>query len=350
MQSDNVHKIERILRELDPKVLGLRKRAEIREIVKLELGKANLNYLVTTSERKYVFRVNVHPPDASRRRYEHRVLNGLASLGIAPRAFYVDGSGRSFGEAFSIIEYVEGAPLSTLEPDGVTLSSAKKLAGLVAGIHSLDVKAIGFKPRVRGTAYELWIPHLKRQLRYIRKNRSRRSLDKRFDALLEDSVANLTKVLPKSPSPDVAAPCHGDVGAQNIVARRDGRLRLIDWESFGLWDPVIEICTIFEAFGIRFPVKYQEPFLRVYSGIREDDTLLERIRVVRPFVLLEQLTWAVSYVYSIMNGEMDKEFVASIDVSKDIAYADTYLRTCVEAGIIYASADEVRELRIFPES
>jgi aminoglycoside phosphotransferase (APT) family kinase protein len=309
----------------------------------LELGEANLNFLIAAGERKYVLQINVDPSAAAKSRIEYEILTMLRQTGIgAPRAYVLDESKELFGETLRIIEYLDGEALSIKESGEISQGSAKKLAGVVAKIHSLDI-ARERLPK-RGASYKSWIAANRRNIEYLGRRRGR---DDRFYELLQSGLFNLSRVA------DVASkrvkpfetPAHGDVCAQNVIVdNKTSELKLIYWENFGLWDPADEIALIFEGFGLDFPSSRRKDFFETYLSARRDETIFERLAAFTPLVKFEQLTWRVKHVLEIAGGEMDNAFVESTNLRRHLDYVLLWLDRCAEAGLINIKPSEAIEL------
>jgi hypothetical protein len=66
-------KITEYFGTINPQRLGLTDPPEVKSISRLPLGQANLNFLVTTTEGKYVFRMNMEPAADARPVAEYRM-------------------------------------------------------------------------------------------------------------------------------------------------------------------------------------------------------------------------------------------------------------------------------------
>jgi aminoglycoside phosphotransferase (APT) family kinase protein len=322
----------------------------VSSVSRLNLGESNLNFLVTTNRGKFVFRINMDPASDKKSASEFNALRALAGLGIAPEAIYLDESRVPFGETLLVVKYVEGKPLSEVEEGQISAESAAKLAHIVAMVHSIDVKKLAIHLPVRGLTYESWFARMRKDMDYIRQNRKSRSLKSGFDEMLEDSFNRLQEGSVKSAPLNVSAPGHGDVCAQNVIVGDEGAMSLIDWESFGMWDPAAEIAMVFEAFGLDFPADREIEFLSMYTSLRQDQTLRERLNVFRPIVRFEQLTWGIRHVFEIANGEMNKAFVKATEMSRHLTFVDSCLARLVETGLIDLDPEEIPELGIFPQN
>jgi aminoglycoside phosphotransferase (APT) family kinase protein len=335
--------------QISPKELGLKQAVKVTRVSRLALGESNLNYLVHTNQGSYVIRINMDPAASAKSATEFGILQSIQGWGVAPRAFLLDESKTRFGDTLLVIEYIEGDPLSEVEDGAISLESAAKLARIVAAIHRMDTKRIPITLPTRGSTYESWFSRMKRDMQYVRRNRKDRSLRDDFDRLLKKSFERLRTTALKSAPANVVTVGHGDICAQNaIIDRSDGKMRLIDWENFGLWDPAAEVAMAFETFGLEFPRDAEREFLRVYGGIRDDETLNRRLKAFRPIVRFEQLTWGLRHVFEIANGEMNRAFVEATDMSRHIAFVDFCLTKLVKTGIVAVDLDEIRELQIFP--
>jgi aminoglycoside phosphotransferase (APT) family kinase protein len=335
---------------LNPEVLELSEPLRVEGVSRLELGESNLNFLVKLNGRKYILRINMDPASERKSRTEFRILSFLATLGIAPRAFCVNESLKPFGETFLVIEHIEGTPLSTLLSDFAATEVAEKLARVVGKVHRLDVSKMPTDLPARGTTYEGWVEYIRKEVQYIRTKRQRHSLgNDRFERLLDDALARMELMAREATSPTILVPSHGDVCASNVIVEDGTRnLRLIDWESFGLRDPASELATIFEAFGLKFTPSHEKAFLKAYSTIRDDETIVERLKTFRPLVRFENLTWGIRHVFEIADGEMDKAFVEATRMSRHLDFVQVCLTRCAATGLIDTRLGEAVDLNIFP--
>jgi aminoglycoside phosphotransferase (APT) family kinase protein len=322
----------------------------VSSVFRLCLGESNLNFLVATNQGKFVFRINMDPASDTKSASEFNSLRAITGLRIAPEAFYLDESKVPFGENSLVVKYLEGKPLSELERGKISAESTSRLAHLVAMVHSIDEKELAIQLPIRGLSYESWFARMRKDIAYVKQNRKSRSLKSRFDNLLKDSFDRLQEASAESTPPNVSAPGHGDICAQNVIVDGDGAMRLIDWENFGLWDPAAEIAMVFEAFGLDFPPDRELEFLSVYTSLRQDQTLRERLKVFRPIVRFEQLTWGIRHVFEIANGEMSKAFVEATKMSGHLAFVDFCLTRLVNTGLIDLNLEELPELEIFPQT
>jgi len=322
----------------------------VSSVSRLNLGESNLNFLVDTDQGKFVFRINMDSASATKSASEFNSLRALAGLRIAPEALHLDESKVPFGETSLVVEYLEGKPLSELEKGRISAESAAKLAHVAAVVHSIDERKLAIQLPARGLSYESWFARMREDIGYVRRNRESRSLKGSFDELLRDSFGRLREVSSESAPANVTAPGHGDICAQNVIVGDDGTMRLIDWENFGLWDPAAEVAMVFEAFGLAFPADRESEFLSVYTSLRQDQTLRERLNVFRPIVRFEQLTWGVRHVFEIVNGEMNRAFTEATKMSEHLAFVDSCLIRLVKTGLIDLDPEEIPELGIFPQT
>lgn len=343
---NNMEVVREYFERLDPKFLGLGGRPKVERVLPLELGEAHLNFLVQAGGRKFIFRVNMDQSSRGKSRKEFEMLNLLGDYKVAPRTFYLDESREVFDETLLIVEYVDGRPLSAVETKTVPADAVAKLAELLARVHSLDLgKSLDLLPR-RGVSYGNWVRVNRRNVDYVRRRGSERLYgDDLLDRVLDDGLSKIVSIAKQAKYPNAVTPAHGDVCAQNVlVDQASGDLRLIDWESFGLWDPAAEIALVLEGFGLDLLSSQQEEFLRRYRSLRKDDTLLDRLDVFRPLVRFEQLTWGIKHAFEIMAGELNPAFVKRTDMQKHLAFVSLFLRRCSETNLIDVKPGEVKGL------
>jgi len=340
-------KVKQYLENLEPTLLGLSGKVTVDSVSELGLGESNLNYLAVVDGKKFVFRINMDPASPEKSRKEFTALKSVEGLAIAPKAFVLDESRKYINESFLIMEYIEGTSLDKIN-EKMTIKTMRKLAQLVANLHSLETnKTENPLPKCRPTINE-WVSTIKKRIGYIKKRRRKYFEKDSFDALLEEVFLKIERVAKNSKLKNVLRPGHGDVCQQNIVVH-NGELRLIDWEDFGLRDPASDIGIIFEGFGIELTKEQEDEFLKEYFSVRSDETLIERLRVFRPIIQFEQFIWAVMHVFEIREKEMHEHFLERKSLQEHIDYAQYCLNKCVESSIIEKKWVQAKDLKIFPD-
>ena len=156
------NKIKEYFEKLDPTILGLKK-VVITSIKKLGLGEANINYLVTTPEKEFVFRLHLEHNTANKPKKEYNILKSIETLNIALKPFFFQIKSKMFGLSFIILEYIEGKALPS---DHQLLDKEFKiLAKELASLHSnKKIKGI---PSNKLT-YEGYLHRFKQDLLYLK--------------------------------------------------------------------------------------------------------------------------------------------------------------------------------------
>lgn len=274
----NEQRIKEYLKKLDPKTLGLENIRSIK-IKKIGMGESNLNYLAVLNDEKFVVRISMDPNSPNKSKKEYDSLKIVEHLGFAPKAFHLETSKQYLGETFLIQEFIEGETLETSkEIDDDTI---RKLAILVAHLHSTDVSDIEEHLKKMGSSKTEILKEIRRRIVYIEAKR-RIYFEEReeFDNILSKSYRKLQQL--KFPEKSYYVLGHGDIDPQNVKVYK-GKLKLIDWEDLELIDPALEIVIIFDSFD--FSDRQKELFLREYLRVRKDPEMRERIPIFWPLQL-----------------------------------------------------------------
>jgi aminoglycoside phosphotransferase (APT) family kinase protein len=336
--------VRNYVERLDPNTLCLTEPVKVSTVSQLNLGEANLNFLVEANGKKFVFRINMDPSSEGRSRKEFSILKLLAGYQVSPRAFYLDETKKAINETLLIIEYVDGETLAEEGTRYVSPNKVQGLAELIATIHSLDLGESMRSLQRRGVDYEDWVSVNERNINYVRKRNPEVLKKGSLAEALHDGLSRIRSIMRATSCSVITTPAHGDVCAQNIIVERGtGNLRLIDWENFGLWDPAAEIALIFEGFGMDFPPDQQQEFLDRYLGIRSDPELLTRLDTYRPLVRLEQLTWGIKHVIEIRAGDMDEAFIERTNMRRHIEFVGDCLQRCMETRLIDIDPKRIEE-------
>ncbi len=265
-------------------------------------------------------------------REEFGILRSLEKFRLAPRAYHLDETRTSFEDSILVLGFVEGTPVDQRPGQIMKPQVVRNLAKIVARVNSLSPENIRFKIRNRGSTYESFIERSKMHLNYVRRAGYSRKLNA-LNEVLDEAISNAKDSVSNIEIPNVPTPSHGDSGAQNTILQSNNRIRLIDWESFGIWDPAAEIAGIFYSFGIEFPADRQNDFLLEYSRWRRDPGLARRIELFKPLILLDNLTWGLWHIVEIEQGRMHEAFVRATDMRNHFAFARDSLKKCYDCGL-----------------
>lgn len=289
-------------------VPGWRPGVETR-VTPLAQGEYNLNYLILQGQKRWVFRVNVGTQIArdDQISYEYRALKLLEGSGVTPRAFYVDDSRTGLPAGVLVMEYVPGEPL-------VYERDYRAAAEVFARIHTHKVEPA--------------------QNHLIREERP---LSMTFDECTRMAGVYLNSELGDAAVKDFLSetllwagearrqeafflsdpwPCiiNTEVNSGNFIAdRRQGALKLVDWEK-PLWgDPsqdlshfCVPTTTLWKT-DFRFSAEKRKEFLSVYRSLLLDthlkDTIEERVRLRDPFNCLRGVCWSAMAWVLYQTGE-----------------------------------------------
>lgn len=215
-------------------------------------GRSNLTYgLTLAGGRRIVLRrppLGHVLPTAHDMGREYRVLSALGDAGSVPvpRTLAFCDDEDVIGARFYLMDYVEGRVLRTREDaDDLTPEQARglseALAGALAAIHTVDVKAAGLEDFGRPTGY------MARQLK-----RWGKQWDGSQDAIkatgnthdLPEYDRLVARLAERLPADAPARLVHGDFRLDNALARLEPRPEIaavVDWEMSTLGDPLSDL-------------------------------------------------------------------------------------------------------------
>ena len=215
-------------------------------------GRSNLTYgLTLAGGRRIVLRrppLGHVLPTAHDMGREYRVLSALGDAGSVPvprTLAFCDDEG-VIGARFYLMDFVDGRVLRTREDaDDLTPEQARglseALAGALAAIHTVDVKAAGLEDFGRPTGY------MARQLK-----RWGKQWDGSQDAIkatgnthdLPEYDRLVARLAERLPADAPARLVHGDFRLDNALARLEPRPEIaavVDWEMSTLGDPLSDL-------------------------------------------------------------------------------------------------------------
>jgi thiamine kinase-like enzyme len=325
---------------LDPEKFGLN---GVKSVTarKLGLGESNLNYLVTVDGRKFMVRINMDPSSPLKSKREYDSLKLVEPLDIAPRALHFEPSRRYLGEAFIILEYLEGTSLDKCgEIDECIVTS---LGRVVARLHNTNVENLrGELRKSRSSKLDI-LREIRKRISYIETRRRKYFEEKNLESILAVPYEKLEKLkFEEEPSYVLG---HSDIAPQNVILS-EGDLKLVDWEDLGLIDPALEVAIIFDSFD--FSDRQKELFLKEYEALRNDAGLRKRISIYWLFQLFDVFCWAIMHAYEIGEREMHEEFLREQDLREHISYVQKMFHKCQREGIIDKKAPW-NPSKVFPE-
>jgi thiamine kinase-like enzyme len=330
-------KVRMYFESLKPSQLDISEKIKVSSIERILKGESTIKYLVIANGKKFVVRLNADLQNKVKVRDEFNALRAVEKLDIGPRAFLKDTSKKFLKYEFLIVEYVEG---DTLEGKRITKKMIKDVAELFVKMRSIKDKLPINKEM---SSYSNLMLEFKFRLRYVE---SKIGKSHKFSKLMRKTISELTskaKVIPKN----VLFPCHADVISLNIVLNKN-KLKLIDFEGFGLMDHTLEIAYVFESFTNRpFTQEERKIFLGIYLKLVNDKTFLKRLTFATDVILVGEFFWEVWQYYRITSGDLPK-FFSDGKNSKDYVERAGYLfNKAVKARVIPAKSAELRDVNPF---
>jgi aminoglycoside phosphotransferase (APT) family kinase protein len=207
-------------------------------------GRSNLTFRVTDAAgQQWIMR---RPPLGKRLRgahdmaREHRLLAALHPAGVqVPEPYGLCEDDAVTGAPFYVMELAEGRVITGLDdvaavPLGVRAATGGALITALAGLHAVDVDAVGLGDLARHEQYA------ERQLKAWSRQWEA-SKDREIPAV--ERVRDLLAAsLPTQRSVSVV---HGDYKLENVVLGDTGDVRaILDWELCTLGDPIADLGTM----------------------------------------------------------------------------------------------------------
>jgi len=277
--------IKKYIKSLNPFILGLKKIDTI-HIKKLPQGLWNFDYVVKINNKKFVFKIyskNIPGlPFENSGRNEFLTLKFISKLGMAPKPVHFDDSLKSIKHSVLIYEYAEGETLTFSDKNVI------EVAKILATIHSLDIGKVDFL-KEKDEDFKKIIQRIEVS---FEKYKSRDDADPAEIKSFAELINKAKKQLGKNES--VSCPkslIHTDLVPSNFVVGE--RVVLIDWQTPAIGDPAFDVWAFTSEPYNRWDLpcsltkKQKELFLSIYSNLRKDKTLVERIRLKGPLYSLE---------------------------------------------------------------
>ena len=271
---------EQLIKEVTSEVFGI----SLKDVTlqqRLMGGMSNYTYVIDVKSRKYTFRIpGKNAEKFVERDNEQDNINLINQLQLNNNTLFLD-----VESGYKIAEYIEGKPLSELNP----LDYLNKAAEVLHKIHDSGLKAEkDYDPKGRLTLYESYLKeyNYKHTDRYLK-------LKKIWEKLSTTYIDQKRLTL-----------SHGDSQISNFLVTDDG-LRLMDWEFTGNNDPFYDIA----CFGNN-DFNHAISLLPVYLGKQPTTEDYNRLYFFRAFQCLQ---WH--------NVALYKEFIGlSVDLGVDFMF------------------------------
>jgi len=271
---------EQLIKEVTSEVFGI----SLKDVTlqqRLMGGMSNYTYVIDVKSRKYTFRIpGKNAEKFVERDNEQDNINLINQLQLNNNTLFLD-----VESGYKIAEYIEGKPLSELNP----LDYLNKAAEVLHKIHDSGLKAEkDYDPKGRLTLYESYLKeyNYKHTDRYLK-------LKKIWEKLSTTYIDQKRLTL-----------SHGDSQISNFLVTDYG-LRLMDWEFTGNNDPFYDIA----CFGNN-DFNHAISLLPVYLGKQPTTEDYNRLYFFRAFQCLQ---WH--------NVALYKEFIGlSVDLGVDFMF------------------------------
>lgn len=293
--------------KLIPKIRKYLKKCTYLESVEKELfrvkflaqGEYNINYIVKTTKRKLVFRVNTRSQLGLMDQigYEYEALKILENSGVTPKVFFVDRDLNNIvGHGLLIMEYLEGRPLSYH-------MDLMKAADIFAKIHSLPLPQIGQLIEEKA----LFSARIQEATDWLDPVWNSKSIDQRV-LYFFDRFLNWAEKHRKEESFFQQEPYwvinNTEVNSHNFIIGKDQEW-LIDWEKPVISDPAQDITQFLAVTTTLWRTetvleeKDKKEFYQRYEnkmGMRALH-IRDRVEKYTPYLYLRALSWcAAAYV------------------------------------------------------
>ncbi len=236
------------------------------ELVPLEGGMTNRNYVVRDSGRRYVARVGEDLPHLGIDRRSEAACQAAAHRnGVAPAVIWRE-------DGVLVSEFVSGAALTAdcaREPERLE-RVAKLIRRLHEGWRSVSGELLFFSPFLTVRTY----------LENAR--RLGAAVSPAVECAVDDASELEARLVPYRP-----ALCHNDLLPANVMD--DGaRLQLVDWEYAGVGHPLFDVAGLAGNCGLDADAEAE--LLRAYRGsVDEED--LRSLRILKAVSLLREALW-----------------------------------------------------------
>ncbi len=339
-------KIKSYVENLSPKQLGLKTKFKIKLISKLGQGTGNLNYLVETNYKKFVFRINMDPNNKTKSRKEFNSLKLIKNYNFGPKVLFIDDSRKIFDSDLIILEYLKGKTVDKTKEYFKPIMY-KKIGKLCANMH-----AIKLDKNLKKLDYNETFYGYKNQIKFIKTDYlsylNKKIKDKKLLKMINETFLEQANSISKEKYIVDPVLSQGDFCEQNIIVSNK-KYKLIDFEDLELADRSNHLSHIFTDFGKPFNKKQKKLFFKEYierTKVNEKE-LTEKIEKWIPLKLFEIFLWSLTHFLKIKEGKMHPKFYETDNLQDNLSYSKTMFKRCLRFGIIdkkYAKLDLEKSL------
>ncbi|HLD06663.1 MAG TPA: phosphotransferase [Candidatus Nanoarchaeia archaeon] len=297
--------VEAYIAHLDSGIFGFASFASVR-ISLLPQGIWNANYLAEINGERFVLKVyGENVPGllfGNKGKDEAVALRLLQGLHIAPEPVHFAYS-PSLGKEVLIYRFVEGKQPSAFSPPLV-----KATARVLAHLHSLELPAVDL-PRKKETMQTLL-------------NDIQSTLDKCIILGVPEAELHPFRGLVEKAKQYVAgqeemehpfALVHGDLSPCNLIVDENNAVRIIDWQRPTFTDAAFDVWAFMEDAFIRWDLPepltdgLKTQFIKTYTSLVHDHTILERLRQKSPLYYLNIGLYCLMRYHEFLSGKIGPE-------------------------------------------
>ena len=301
-------------------------------------GEDNLLWRVTANGQEAVVKLFLDAGQArGRRQFDGQRV--FAPLGLAPEPLWFDRYPDGLARQVLVYRWAAGR-----DADTGNLDDLAALAAGAAAIHNHDANTVRrISPHAINLNYcwRILAGGLTPALRWLEEAGSPRMADlvRAMETRASALVADTSPLWQDS----LLMPIHGDLRLEHALIQ-GSRVRLLDWELFGLGDPALEIATFLHRERALPGSAHHKHFLASYLAHRDDATLAARIAVYGRILPLSDLAFLINGVRKLSPTERaSAEFASTVpDIGNLLRRAtDDALAALALADHPTVAADEI---------
>ncbi|MFH0828574.1 MAG: phosphotransferase [Candidatus Kerfeldbacteria bacterium] len=299
MADPRIRQIERYIKTINPKLLGLTAIGEV-HISGINRGGYNLNYRVDIDGRLFVFRLNLdaYLDVENQTVYERDVMRAVEPAGIAPKVFFIDTKKDVLEHDLLVEEFLEHKPIR------FGIEFLDEAGTLLKRLHVIPLPAGTGLIRNTDSFHDQW-KFIQKKIAFIKAHNIHSGFVESFTQHAPKIEAYVSQHAYKFRGDGICIN-HGDPVIENFLSTGKG-LRLVDWQAAMADDPSYDLalftCPIMVEWnlGRHLSTEEEQAFFRGYNA---DEALLEKIRMRQPMVNLEIVVWC-AYRAAYLRNKID---------------------------------------------
>ena len=259
----------------------------------LQQGEYNINYLITTKDKKFVLRLNSNSQMnlPNQIRYEYDTLKFLEKSGVTPKVYYVDDSDSKLLNGVILMEYLDGRSLIYEE-------DREKAAYIFSKIHSIDASNANnfiveknlFQDRISEANF--W---LKEVFESKKVSKEHKEFFEKFLNYLENNKYK-EKYFEEN---RILCLNNTEVNSGNFIIGE--KPYLIDWEKAVISDPCQDITHFLVITTTKWKTdfiaskEYEDKFFEEYEKfLNKKINIKERVHLYKPYMYSRALSWCMN--------------------------------------------------------